>query len=209
MLRIVGRKVGVGSIVTIGAGAGADVEWLEKNFPGSRHLLIDADRQFEPGYIENAKVRPYVSHEICYVGAECRDVRIRKSGFVGGVVMGEEGDNARMLTLDALVERHRLPPPYFIRFDTNGAEPEILAGATKTLAHTSLVMMEVYNFPLNFMAGKTMTFDQMVAHMRDLGFGVVDMCDPLFRAFDGALWQFHLFFAPLSDKVFSHPGFRG
>jgi hypothetical protein len=38
----------------------------------------------------------------------------------------------------------------------------------------------------------------MVAWMRERGFGVVDMSEPLWRFGDACLWQMDFFFAPLS-----------
>jgi hypothetical protein len=47
----------------------------------------------------------------------------------------------------------------------------------------------------------------MVAHMRGLGFRCIDICDPLYRPGDGALWQMHLFFIRADHPLFSNPGF--
>jgi hypothetical protein len=55
-------------------------------------------------------------------------------------------------------------------------------------------MMEVYNFKLNFVGGKNLTFDEMSLHMKSLGFRCVDFCEPLFRPGDLALWQMHMIF---------------
>jgi hypothetical protein len=75
------------------------------------------------------------------------------------------------------------------------------------MRQTALVMMECYNFKLAFTGDKNLTFDEMVAHMRGLGFRCVDICDPLYRPGDGALWQMHFFFIRADHPLFSNPGF--
>ena len=70
------------------------------------------------------------------------------------------------------MKEHEIPGPYFLKFDTHGVELDILAGAQEVLSRTSLIMMECYNFKLNFMQGKNLTFDEMSLHMKSLGFRV-------------------------------------
>jgi hypothetical protein len=45
-------------------------------------------------------------------------------------------------------------------------------------------------------------FHEMVAYMRELGFGVIDMSEPLWRELDRAFWQIDLFFVPLDRPEF-------
>jgi hypothetical protein len=111
--------------------------------------------------------------------------------------------------LDTLAKEHQIEPPYFLKFDTHGAEIEILAGGQDVLSKTNLIMMEVYNFKLNFMGGRNLTFDEMCIHMKSLGFRVVDLCDPLFRPKDGVLWQMHMLFMRSDHPTFRSNGFGG
>jgi hypothetical protein len=46
-------------------------------------------------------------------------------------------------------------------------------------------------------------FDEIIVYKRGLGFGAIDMSEPLWRERDLALWQIDLFFASLD-----RPGFR-
>jgi len=87
-----------------------------------------------------------------------------------------------------------MPGPFFLKFDTHGVELDVLEGATKTLKQTNLIMMECYNFKLNFVGGKNLTFDEMSLHMKSIGFRCIDMCDLLFRPGDMAFWQVHMIF---------------
>jgi len=42
----------------------------------------------------------------------------------------------------------------------------------------------------------------MFAYMRELGFGVIDMSEPLWRELDRAFWQIELFFVPVDPPEF-------
>jgi len=110
--------------------------------------------------------------------------------------------------IDGLVAERGLRGPFFLKFDTHGAELAILAGARKTLGETGLIMMEVYNFKLNFTGGKNLTFDEMCIHLRTLGFRMVDLCLPLHRPGDGVFWQAHFFFVQASHPVFKSNSYK-
>jgi FkbM family methyltransferase len=199
LTRISRSGVKVASIVKIGAGSGADVPFVERYFPGSRTLLIDMDRSFEPQWKSLQAKVPTLRWAVYGAADEDRDGFMRKTNRTGGVITAKAAPDATPVShrrLDTLVAEYGMPGPYFLRFDTHGAETLVLAGAVETLKHTSLIQMECYNFK------HVLTFDKMVGHMRERGFRVIDMCEPLFRK-DGAFWQIHLFFARED-----HPAFK-
>ena len=45
-------------------------------------------------------------------------------------------------------------------------------------------------------------FDEIIAYMRERGFGVVDMSEPHWRVLDFAFWQIDLFFVRLDHPEF-------
>ncbi len=55
---------------------------------------------------------------------------------------------------DSLAAERAWTGPFFLKFDTRSVELDILAGAERILMRTNLVMMEVYNFRLNFVQGQ-------------------------------------------------------
>ena len=134
---------------------------------------------------------------------EDRDAYIRKSNLVGRVIATGASPDATPIShrrIDTLVSEHDMPSPYFLRLDTHGAEKLVLAGAAETLKQASLIQIECYNF-------KHDPFDKMVGYMRERGFRVIDMCEPLFRD-DGAFWQIHLFFARSDHPTFAKNSFK-
>lgn len=201
LARMERHALGVRSIVNIGAGSGRDSGFVQRAFPGARTLLIEMDAGFEADYHQLQRELPDLVWEICAAGPHDDVGRMQKSDLGGGVggAIDLTGDAAagapvQFKRIDTLVREHALAGPYFLRFDTHGFELEVLAGATETLKQTALIMMEVYNFKLRFTNNRNLTFDEMSLHMKSLGFRCVDMCDPLYRPGDLALWQMHLFF---------------
>jgi FkbM family methyltransferase len=220
LARMERHELGIRSIINIGAGSGADSEFVQRAFPGSRTFLIEMDAGFEADYSKLSRELPDLAWEICAAGPHDNLGRMQKSdiGGVGGAI-DLAGDSAagapvQFKRIDTLVREHALEAPYFLRFDTHGFELDVLAGAAETLKQTALIMMEVYNFKLRFTENKNLTFDEMSLYMKSLGFRCVDICDPLYRPGDLALWQMHLFFIradhPLwADTSYSKPAGAG
>jgi FkbM family methyltransferase len=214
LARLRQRPVEVCGIVSVGAGRGDDTHVFLDAWPGSRALLIDMDARFVPYYRELQTRFPTLAYDICGAAAEDRvGYQVKSDQFGGAIVSGKPGSldgvaETPFKRLDTLVREHALEGPYFLKFDTHGAELEILAGAKEVLARTTFIMMEVYNFKLNFMQGKNLTFDEMSLHMKSLGFRAVDLISPLFRPGDAALWQMHLFFARSDHPTFARNSYN-
>ena len=76
--------------------------------------------------------------------------------------------------LDTLVAREKLPAPDLVKIDVQGAEFEVLAGASATLLRTSALMVEVslvdYNKRAPLMA-------EVIAAVDRMGFRCADLCE--------------------------------
>ena len=101
--------------------------------------------------------------------------------------------------LDGLAAELGLAGPYAIKLDTHGYEIPILEGAGALLAQSALLVIECYNFRV---APQALLAHEMCAWLEARGFRCIDLCDPLHRARDGALWQMDLFFAPAASAAF-------
>jgi hypothetical protein len=62
-------------------------------------------------------------------------------------------------------------------------------------------VIETYNFQLET---DSLKFWQMCRFMDNLGFGVIDISDPMWRLKDNAFWQMDLLFIPKSRPEFSY-----
>lgn len=110
------------------------------------------------------------------------------------------------VTLDGEVKSRGLKGPYLVKLDTHGFEVPILNGAKEVLAQVrlgqaNLVVIETYNFQLET---DSLKFWQLCQFMDDLGFGVIDISEPMWRFKDDAFWQIDLLFIPKSRPEFSY-----
>jgi FkbM family methyltransferase len=70
-------------------------------------------------------------------------------------------------TLDSLISEHNLPFPELIKIDVQGAELEVLKGATAAAAHASIIILELPIIEYNIDAPK---ISQYLDYMKEIGF---------------------------------------
>jgi FkbM family methyltransferase len=210
--RLLRLKLGLQSCVSIGAGAGSDTMYAaRKLYPEMAILMVEAQQAHEAELTKLASSDRRIQYAICAASSEDGVVTFDASSLTGGALTAAHRPGTVTLPsrrIDGLVAERGLSGPFFLKFDTHGAELQILAGAAKTLRETALIMMEVYNFKLNFTGGKNLTFDEMCIHLRTIGFRMVDLCLPLHRPGDGVFWQAHFFFVRSTHRVFQSSSYR-
>ena len=62
------------------------------------------------------------------------------------------------------------------------------------------VVVEGYNYRIE---NESLLFHEMCGYMGGKGFRCIDLCDPVHRPKDGALWQSDLFFLPAAREEFT------
>lgn len=119
-----------------------------------------------------------------------------------------------MVTVDQVCLEKNLTGPYLIKADVQGAELQVLAGATRTLQQTHAVILELTLF--GTLIGAPQFYD-VISRMKQLGFVVYDAYNFLYRPLDNALCQvdivfvrergqfreFHAFATPEQREAFS------
>jgi Methyltransferase FkbM domain len=95
------------------------------------------------------------------------------------------------VTVDEVCAEKNLNGPYLIKVDVQGAELQVLAGATRTLREAEAVILEVTLFG-TIISGPQ--FSDVVAFMKQCRFVAYDFCGFLYRPFDKALSQVDLVF---------------
>lgn len=202
MRRMIRRGLTINTVIDIGASNGQWSQEAMTFFPEARYLLIEAQAAHRDALDGFARVHKNATYVLKAAGSEIGTVY-----FDAGDPFAGQADTASkagflevaMTTIDSEVQREGLPGPFLLKFDVHGFELPILAGAAATLAETELIVMECYNFEIG---SRALLFHDMCSHMAKIGFRVIDICEPLWRPSDEALWQFDLFFARSSRPEF-------
>lgn len=202
--RISKRDLSIETVIDVGASNGMWSEVTEKVLPNATYLLIEAQEFHREALEVYCRQHPNAAYVLAAAGDQNGEVFFDDRMPFGGVASKEQTSHAKkavpMYSIDHLVESRGLSGPFLLKLDTHGFEVPILNGATETLKTANLVVIEVYNFRI---LDQSLIFDEMCAFMRERGFGVIDISEPLWRVRDGAFWQMDMFFVPLSREEFA------
>ncbi|MFM1821814.1 MAG: hypothetical protein RI967_80 [Planctomycetota bacterium] len=194
------RGVEIASIVDVGASDGSWSAMALSVWPRAHALLLEANDAHRPGLEAACARNPAMQHAIAAVGPARRELWFERTADpYGGRIHSERGSPDWIAlpgtTIDDEIRERALAGPYLVKLDTHGYEVPILEGARDTLAQASLVVVECYAFEL---ADGALPLHAMLAWMWERGFMAVDLCEPMWRARDGCLWQVDVVFTPRS-----------
>lgn len=196
----------INTVIDIGASNG---KWSLKAMPflqNSSFLAIEPLLERQSALDALKKSHPNFDYLLCAAGEKdnAKTTMTITEDLDGSTIDGQQSGETRTIplkTLDTIIHEKKLNGPFLLKFDTHGYETPILQGARRTLAHTNLVVMEVYNFKIT---DHTLLFYEMCHHMATLGFRCYDMADPMHREFDNTFWQMDLFFCRADHPIFNH-----
>ena len=201
--RVAKRDLEIGTVIDIGASDGRWSDVCTKHYPDAHYLLIEAQDPHEEALKAYVSAHPKAQYVLAAAGDACGEIYFDDSDLFTGFASKVRSEGARTVvretTIDHEIGAYGLPGPYLIKLDTHGYEVPILCGATETLRNTNLLVIETYNFRL--IEGSPL-FHEIIAYMRDRGFGVIDMSEPHWRVLDSAFWQIDLFFVRLDRPEF-------
>ena len=194
-------------VVDVGAAYGDFTIACHTVFPESRFLMVEPLEEYS-SYLRDTLAR-LTSGDVMIVAAasEAGELTINvHPDLVGSSVYFEnEGKEVDGLprrvpaeTLDGLSHEKGLRPPYLIKLDVQGAELQVLEGATEVLHGAGAVILETSFLP--FFNGGPL-FDELVAAMRARGFVVYDIFGLTQRPLDGALAQVDVVFVPIDSPL--------
>jgi FkbM family methyltransferase len=201
--RVANRDLEIGTVIDIGASDGRWSDVCAKHYPDAHYLLIEALDSHEEALKAYVSTHPKAQYVVAAAGDACGEIYFDDSDLFAGFASKIRSEGARKVvretTIDHEIGASSLPGPYMIKLDTHGYEVPILCGATETLRNTNLLVIETYNFRL---IESSLLFHEIIAYMRERGFGVIDMSEPHWRVLDFAFWQIDLFFVRLDRPEF-------
>jgi FkbM family methyltransferase len=189
------------SIIDIGAAVGAWSQLACSVFPDAQCVLVEPLHERAATLMALCAGHPRMRYVAAAAGASRGHVTLDVSNDLdgSGIYGGNCGRIVPMATVDAIVQEQRLVPPFVLKLDTHGYELPIFVGATETLAHTELLIIEAYNFSISPTA---VPFWELCATLVARGFRPADLCGLMHRPSDKLFWQADIFFLPAKHSCF-------
>ncbi|MEL7214497.1 MAG: FkbM family methyltransferase [Pseudomonadota bacterium] len=137
--------VSIGTVYDIGAHKGEWTRKLLKTLPQAKSFMFEANESNRPHLEKRGQW-----FRIGVLSDTSRDVAFFSEGGTGdsyfvetsGHYQNVEPETRRAEPLDKIMRDEGLPPPDFIKLDTQGSELDILAGASDALNTARIVLME-------------------------------------------------------------------
>lgn len=183
-------------LVDVGVSNGSD--FLYSLFPKTKTLLIDPLPDFEQKIRAKFDGKHDFEYFHCAAGREAGKNTLRiqsdnasKSTMANPTRM--QGQNTEreveveVKTVDSITEK--FPGKVGLKIDTEGFEMEVLGGSIETLKRTEFVLAEV-SVKERYIGGYR--FSDVVLFMRDNGFEIIDVLNPI--------WRVHMFWDCLFVK---------
>jgi FkbM family methyltransferase len=183
----------------IDVGVATKTEELYQAFKDANILLIEPLAEFEP-FLRDICLS-YNAQYVLAAAGENRGsaiINVHPDKFGSSFLKEVEGPSVDgvprevpVVTIDDLCADRDLVGPYLMKVDVQGAELQVLAGATHTLQQTEVVILEVTLF--GTMIGGPQLSDT-VARMKQYGLVVYDVFGCHYRPLDNALCQLDMVF---------------
>jgi|SRR5215467_12540915 len=183
----------------IDVGAASQTAELYEGFPEADMLLIEPLREFEP-FLRKICEKYRAQYLLAAAGERqgTATLNVHPDGFGSSLLKEQEGPSVDgaprqvpVITIDDACAERSLQGPYLIKVDVQGAELQVLTGASQTLLNTQVIILEVSLFGL--MIGGPQLSD-VISQMKSYGFVVYDIYGFTYRPLDGALAQVDMVF---------------
>jgi FkbM family methyltransferase len=202
----IASRMGAGpqTVIDVGAAYGDWSKNASQVFPCAEYLLVEPLVEFAPFLEDLARELQQAVVIESALGQSVRKQTLHVHDDLVGTSLKDEPHvqaidrKVAVTTIDELVRDLDAKAPYLIKLDVQGAELDVLSGATDTLPHTELVLLEALFFPFYEEAGD---FGDIVTLMLSKGFVVFDIFDLGYRPIDGALAQADVAFVPRQSEL--------
>ena len=200
------KKLGFYPNTIIDVGAATGTRALYEAFPTSRKILIEPLEEFRPHLDKVIKEFPNSRYIIAAASQESGNITINVHPDLIGSSMYLENEDSNVngsprvvpaITLDKVCIGKKLDGPFLIKVDVQGAELDVLMGATHILGNTEYVILGVSFF--QFFTGGPQISD-VITFMKGQGFVPYDVFDYQYRLIDGAMSQVDIAFVKESSQ---------
>lgn len=166
-------------------------------FPGARHFFIDAMQENEPIYRKLAG-KFGAGYEIAALSCVEGQLALRidpdfYNTHVDQLQPGTPYAATRLVpahTLDSVVERHALQPPFAVKLDVQGGELDALRGGLRSLDQAVCVTVEIQIF------SERDTLVELLAFMQGRGWALYDITDLAYYVSDDTFYVCYATFIP-------------
>lgn len=191
-------------IIDIGAYKGRWTSFVKKIFPSATFLMIEPQKNKEAALKEVAGRFNNVYYQMILTGKENNDSISFYEMETGSSIYKEQTNAAgelkhyQMKKLDRVMEEYKFAGNYFLKLDVQGAEIDVLEGATATLQKTDFILLEASL--LNYNQGAPLVAD-LIAWLDKNDFVLFDICDQQRRNNNTTLVQADLLFSKRNSAI--------
>ncbi|HEV1995529.1 MAG TPA: FkbM family methyltransferase [Candidatus Acidoferrum sp.] len=192
-------RLGFQPRTVIDAGVATQTLELYEPFPSASILLIEPLAEFEP-FLRKICSTYHAQYVLAAAGQApgSATFNVHADKFSSSLLSEVEGPGVDgtprtvpVVSIDQQCAEKKLSGPFLIKLDVQGAELQVLAGASRTLPQTEAVILEVTLF--GTMIGGPQFYD-LVTYMKGVGFVAYDIFAVNYRPLDGALAQVDMIF---------------
>jgi len=183
-------------ILDIGAYEGYWAIDVLEVYPNAKILMVEA-QQLKESFLQKIKQQhPNIDYAISLLSAADGIEKLFREDETASYVIGENEKDLphyalQSKSLDTLLQERKLPYPDLMKLDVQGHELEVLKGATRSLLHAEVCLLEVSLLDLG---GNNPLLAEMISFMDEKDFQAYDISHFIRRPFDKALYQLDMFF---------------
>ncbi|MBV5312530.1 MAG: FkbM family methyltransferase [Prolixibacteraceae bacterium] len=196
--RIKQKQIKPNQIFDIGAARGEWSNNLIKEFPDAKYLLFDPLEENEIHLRKLTNIYPSMTNHCCALGERNGEIEINVHSDQTSKFESEWGGlkrTVKLRTLDSFLTANNDGQINFMKIDVQGAELDVLKGATKMLNSCKVIQVEI---SFKKVYNEAPIAHEIINFLSENGFRIYDMTSVIKRKDDRELLQADIFFTSLN-----------